>query len=71
MINELILDFNALNKVESLPWDEVRFTERGYDRLTAQELSLLDEMAEVIVAGASFQRIRDLFKSNSELRKMD
>jgi hypothetical protein len=70
VLNELLLDFNALNKVESLPWDETEQTKRGYEKLTGQELILLDRMSESVLEGdAAFGRIRDLFKSNPELRK--
>jgi hypothetical protein len=70
VLNELLLDFNALNKVESLPWDETEQTKRGYEKLTGQELILLDRMSEAVLEGdAAFDRIRDLFKSNPDLRK--
>ena len=70
VINELLLDFNALNKIESLPWDETEQTKRGYEKLTGQELVLLDRMSEAVLEGdAAFGRIRDFFKSNPELRK--
>lgn len=70
VLNELQLDFNALNKVESLPWDEIEQTKRGYEKLTGPELALLDRMSEAVLEGdAAFERIRDLFKSNPDLRK--
>jgi len=70
VLNELLLDFNALNKVESLPWDGTELGEKGYARLSASELSLLDRIADGVVEGdAAFERIRDLFKSDPGLRK--
>jgi len=70
VINELLLDFNALNKVESLPWDEMQQTKRGYEKLTGPELALLDRISEAVQEGdVAFERIRDLFKSNPDLRK--
>jgi hypothetical protein len=70
VLNELLLDFNALNKVESLPWDEMQQTKTGYEKLTGPELALLDRMSEAVQEGdAAFERIRDLFKSNPDLRK--
>ena len=69
-VNELILDFNALNKVESLPWDEHRLTERGWEKLTAEDLALLDEVAQVVARDdADFERVRELFKTVPALRK--
>jgi hypothetical protein len=70
VLNELLLDFNALNKVESLPWDGTELCEKGFARLTESELTLLDRIAGDIVEGdAAFERIRGLFKSDPRLRK--
>jgi hypothetical protein len=70
VLNELLLDFNALNKVESLPWDETEQTERGYEKLSGHDLALLDRMSEAVSEGdAAFERVRDLFRSNPDLRK--
>jgi hypothetical protein len=70
VLNELQLDFNALNKVESLPWDEMRLTEKGYEDLTTSDLILLDDLARTILKGdAAFTELRSLYKSNPLLRK--
>jgi len=46
-------------------------TNKGYDRLTEEERSLLDQVAEVVIENnaADFERIRHLFRSNPNLRK--
>jgi len=70
VMNELQLDFNALNKVESLPWDEMALTEKGYDDLTTSELILLDDTAQTILKGdPAFPKLRSLYKSTPLLRK--
>jgi hypothetical protein len=70
VLNGLILDFNALNKVESLPWDGSPLIERGFDRLTEDELALLDSVAKVAVEeDAPFDRVRELFGREPSLRK--
>jgi hypothetical protein len=70
VLNELLLDFNALNKVESLPWDPTRLGQRGHASLNETELELLDRTAEAVVAGDDgFERVRALFRAHPELRK--
>lgn len=70
VVNELVLDFNALNKVESLPWDRTQLDRTELDELTAVELGLLDELAATVSEGdAAFARIRQLFKTRPRLRK--
>jgi hypothetical protein len=70
VLNELVLDFDSLNKVESLPWDEVGLTQKGYTNLTESELELLDSTAEAALEDdVAFGRIRELFRSRPELRK--
>lgn len=70
VLNELQLDFNALNKVESLPWDEAGFTGKGYGKLTPEEMDLLDRMARTVLEGdTGFEKLRGMFRSQPELRK--
>ena len=70
VLNEMILDFMALNKVESLPWDDNRLTKKGYRRLKVKESALLDKAAELVSSGdESFHEIRSLYKNNKSLQK--
>ncbi|MDX1741576.1 MAG: transglutaminase-like domain-containing protein [Rhodothermales bacterium] len=72
VLNELLLDFNALNRVESLPWDNTVVSRRGYNRLSAEDLRLLDDVAEAVLnVNRDFSRVRDLFRLHPQLRKGD
>ncbi len=72
VLNSLLLDFNALNKIEALPWSGTVLGEKGHAGLTPRELSLLDGVAEAVVeSDHAFGRVRQLFKSTPALRKSD
>ena len=67
---EMILDFLALNKIELLPWEENRLSEKSTTRLTNDEYILLDKASELVIAGdESFKKMRIFYKSNKELQK--
>ena len=70
VLNELVLDFMALNKVELLPWDGNRLSERDISRLRKDEFLLLDRAAELANRGIdSFQEMRELYQGNKKLQK--
>lgn len=70
VLNEVVLDFLALNKVELLPWDGNRLSEKGYDQLIETELQLLDRAAGLAEAGSdSFIQLRSLYLKNKNLHK--
>jgi hypothetical protein len=72
VLNELVLDLMALNKLELLPWDGNALSETDFDRLNDAELALLDRVAQLIEAGDNaFPEIRSLYESNSALRMPD
>jgi hypothetical protein len=75
---QLLRDFAALNKVETVPylvrveqgqtWDSWRLVGAGDDAITEQDLALLDEVAAVAAAGASLDAITGLYAAHPELR---
>ena len=70
VLNEMALDFMALNKIELLPWDGNKLSEKGYDRLKDEEFVLLDKASELVIVGdESFADMRVLFQNNKRLRK--
>jgi hypothetical protein len=75
----LLRDFAALNKVETVPfllrlakeltWDEWRLVAAEDEDLTDSEFTLLDTIAELSLnPDRSFREIRSLFKSSNELQ---
>ena len=70
VLNEMVLDFMALNKVESLPWDDNKLTKKGFSKLKYKELALLDRAAELASEGnKSFHEIRTFYKNNRSMQK--
>lgn len=70
VLNEMVLDFMALNKTELLPWADTRLSGKGFNHLTRDEYTLLDEASKVSMAGDdSFDTMRRLFKSNKKLKR--
>lgn len=70
ILNEMVLDFMALNKIELLPWDGNKLSEKGIKWLRNKEYTLLDEASEIVIAGnESFHEMRAYFKSNKKLQK--
>jgi hypothetical protein len=75
----LMRDFAALNKVETIPllmrlwrgltWDSWRLVGATDDELKDEDLALLDTVAELTVdPDAHFEELRELYKSRPELR---
>jgi hypothetical protein len=70
VINEVPLDFDAINKVDSLLWDWTTFAGESLEELTVEELALLHRLAEIIARGdTSFRPMRDFFRSEPALRR--
>ncbi len=70
ILNEIVLDFLAMNKIELLPWDGIKLSEKGSHRLTETELILLDQVAGFDEAGNDdFSEMRQFYKSNKKLHK--
>jgi len=70
VLNEMILDFMALNKTELLPWDDTELSGKGFNRLTREEYVLLNKASRLILAGdSSFPDMRALFQANTKFRK--
>jgi hypothetical protein len=75
---QLLRDFAALNKVETVPylvrveqglsWDGWRFVGASDAEITDQDLALLDEVAKVAAAGDSLDAITALYASHPALR---
>jgi hypothetical protein len=75
---QLLRDFAALNKVETVPylvrveqgltWDCWRLVGAGDDEIAADDLALLDEVAEVAADGSSLSAITGLYSTHPELQ---
>jgi hypothetical protein len=79
---QLLRDFAALNKVETVPylvrickgldWKPWRLVALKDDQLTKDELSLLDEIAELTLnADSNFLEIRKAYSTNNDLAVPD
>lgn len=70
VLNNLIQDLAALNKAEPLNWDNWGLMLKDFDALSAEELDLLDRVAELTQAGdeESFARMRKLYEKEPGLR---
>jgi hypothetical protein len=65
---DLLRDFLALNKIEILPWDSWKLFEKKHEDLSSEELTFLDHIADLILAGdKAFSEIRSVYKNNPEL----
>jgi len=66
---DLVRDVAALNKVELLPWDGWGLIEGRDEDLSADDLALLDQVAELTSCDVpQFARVRRLYESNDRLR---
>jgi hypothetical protein len=75
---QLLRDFAALNKVETVPylvrveqglsWDAWRLVGASDAEITEQELALLDQVAEVAAAGDSLDAITGLYAAHPALQ---
>ena len=68
----LLRDLAALNKLEALPWDFFGLMTKPDEALTADDLSLLDRVAELTLGGdAAFAEARALYDADARLRVPD
>jgi hypothetical protein len=66
---DLVRDFLALNKIEILPWDSWGRMSRSGKTPLAEDLAVLDQIAEVTLAGdEAFERLRSAYEEDSELQ---
>lgn len=66
---DFVRDVAALNKVELLPWDGWGLAEGADENLAAQDLDLLDQLAELTCEDVpQFDAVRALYENNSRLR---
>jgi hypothetical protein len=65
----LVRDLAALNKVELLPWDIWGVIEGTDERLTQDDFTLLDEVAEIIgTQDDRYEEMRSLYAVDDRLR---
>lgn len=70
VLNEIVLDFLALNKIELMPWDGNDLSEKGFDRLSENDFELLDQIAKFDETGNErFREMREFYKANRKLHK--
>jgi len=66
--NNLLLDLQALNKVELLPWDVCGLAAVPYTDLIPAQFDLLDGIARLTLAGnGSFEALRSIYETNEAL----
>lgn len=63
----VVRDFAALNRVESLPWDDWGIIERPFPELTEAELALLDQAALISACGGPVDQAVDFYWANPQL----
>lgn len=63
----VVRDLAALNRVETLPWDEWGLIPVHYDRLEPADVSLLDEIAAVSAAGGPSRQAAVAYRSDPRL----
>lgn len=63
VLNDVIRDLAALNKVEVLPWDEWGIADKKFETLTEDELRLIDNIAATTSPEAeNFSALQELFQ---------
>ncbi len=68
---DLVRDFLSLNKIEILPWDGWGLMAGPEDGVSTTDLTLLDRMAALTLAGDSaFDDIRSLYAADPRLHTM-
>lgn len=68
IIARMLLDFAALNKREMLCWENWGLSTTAYDDMTADDLALLDDVAEMTTAvPVPFDKLRTLYANESRL----
>jgi hypothetical protein len=63
----VIRDLAALNRVETLPWDNWGLIPTHYDDLAPPDLALLDHLATVTVAAGPLPAIQAAYAADSRL----
>jgi hypothetical protein len=63
----VVRDLAALNRVETLPWDEWGLIPIHYDRLEPADITLLDDIAAVSAAGGPPRQAADAYRSDPRL----
>jgi hypothetical protein len=63
----VVRDLAALNRVETLPWDEWGLIPVHYDQLNPADVDLLDTVAVVSAAGGPLSRAVDAYRSDPRL----
>lgn len=63
----VVRDLAALNRVETLPWDNWGLIPVHYDELDPADVSLLDRVATASAAGGPVQRATDAYRSDPRL----
>jgi len=63
----VIRDLAALNRVETLPWDNWGLIPVHYDQLDPADVDLLDTVAVVSAAGGPLSRAADVYRSDPRL----
>jgi hypothetical protein len=64
----VIRDLAALNRLETLPWDNWGLIPKHYDQLDAEEVGLLDRAAAVSAAGGPVPDAIELYRSDERLQ---
>jgi len=63
----LVRDLAALNRVETLPWDDWGIIPIHYDQLAPADLDLLDRLAAISAAGGPLRQAIDAYGSDPRL----
>jgi hypothetical protein len=63
----VIRDLAALNRDETLPWDNWGLIPTHYDKLPAEDVALLDKLAEVSAAGGPLSKVQEAYHSDPRI----
>lgn len=63
----VVRDLAALNRVETLPWDDWGLIPRHYDTITDDDKALLDRAARLSADGGPLDEARELYASDDRL----
>lgn len=63
----VVRDLAALNRVETLPWDNWGLIPIHYDKLDPADIALLDEIAAVSAAGGPAQQAADAYRCDPRI----
>ena len=67
IIGNVIRDFLALNKIELLPWDDIKLLNKSFDEMSAPEKTLIDHIAHITAADAQdFAQVHSLFLTHQD-----